>query len=295
MTPLVLISLYSITIVASALLGGQLPTLLRLTHLRMQMILSMVGGLMLGIALLHMLPHSMAISSAAVANTLDFTMAFVLLGLLATFLMMRAFHFHQHTGEPDQSRGNSHEHDCGHNHGGHRLSWAGVALGLSMHTFIDGIALGAAVMADADLSVPGHVYGLGVYLAILLHKPLDALSISSLMRASGWSWRAIQATNAGFAMMCPLGAICFAMGIDQSSIFTPIVLGGALAMSAGVFLCISLSDLLPELQFHRHHPLQLTAALLFGIVLAYGIKLVEPTHVHAPTSIELQHGHDHSH
>ncbi len=43
----------------------------------------------------------------------------------------------------------------------------------------------------------------------------------------------------------------------------------ALAFSAGTFLCISLSDLLPELQFHRHDRVKLSAALLFGLAVAH--------------------------
>ena len=38
-----------------------------------------------------------------------------------------------------------------------------------------------------------------------------------------------------------------------------------LAFSAGTFLCIALSDLLPELQFHAHDRWKLSAALLAGV------------------------------
>ena len=43
----------------------------------------------------------------------------------------------------------------------------------------------------------------------------------------------------------------------------------ALAFSAGTFLCISLSDLLPELQFHSHDRLKLSVALLLGLGVAH--------------------------
>ncbi|MCA9158272.1 MAG: hypothetical protein KDA72_08095, partial [Planctomycetales bacterium] len=54
-----------------------------------------------------------------------------------------------------------------------------------------------------------------------------------------------------------------------------------LAFSAGVFLCISLSDLLPEMEFHSHSRFQLTAALLLGIMAAVAIGLVEGEHAHS--------------
>ncbi|MEZ6076403.1 MAG: hypothetical protein R3C56_12310 [Pirellulaceae bacterium] len=57
--------------------------------------------------------------------------------------------------------------------------------------------------------------------------------------------------------------------------------GWGLAFSAGVFLCISLSDLLPEMEFHLHSRFQLTAALLLGIMAAVAIgSLVEGEHAH---------------
>jgi zinc and cadmium transporter len=49
-------------------------------------------------------------------------------------------------------------------------------------------------------------------------------------------------------------------------------------LSAGVFICISLSDLLPEVQFHSHDRARLTIALLAGVIAAYGVGLMEPEH-----------------
>ena len=58
------------------------------------------------------------------------------------------------------------------------------------------------------------------------------------------------------------------------------VLGRALAFSAGAFLCVSLSDLLPEIHFHSHDRGKLAAAFLVGIALAYALILVESQAVH---------------
>ncbi len=86
-----LIGLYSILIVASSLFGGWLPSLLSLTHVRTQLMLSFVGGLMLGVGLLHMLPHSFEET-----GSLDTTLLWTLVGLLGMFFLIRIFHFHQH-------------------------------------------------------------------------------------------------------------------------------------------------------------------------------------------------------
>jgi len=155
-----------------------------------------------------------------------------------------------------------------------------VAVGLALHTLIDGVALGAAVMAEAAHAETAGLYGLGVFLAIVLHKPLDALSITSLMVASGWSRSARQIVNVAFALMCPAGVVLLITGLNQLTDQPDVYVGCALGFSAGVFLCISLADLLPEVQFHTHDRLKLSIALILGIAIAYGIGFVESGHVH---------------
>lgn len=339
----ILLALYSVVVVASSLLGGCLPSLIRLTHVRMQMMLSFVGGTMLGVGLLHMLPHSVG-----ELGSLDVALHWMLAGLIGMFLLIRMFHFHEHgvteleeegdgaaeslmTGhagcshdapatsgselpilsaapspiaKSEQAHNHDHDHDHthrhqptrGHAHGashshahahghshevhGSSLSWLGVAVGLSLHAFLDGIALGAGIMADLGHEGMGHWAGLGVFLAISLHKPLDALSITALMQARHWSRQSQQLVNAGFALMCPLGAMLFVVLVPANGLGQERWIGAALALAAGIFLCISLSDLLPEVQFHRHDRLKLSAALILGVLCAYLIGYFEPSHDH---------------
>ena len=74
--------------------------------------------------------------------------------------------------------------------------------------------------------------------------------------------------NLGFALMIPAGVLLFGLGVgrlgpEASASWT----SAALAFSAGTFLCVALSDLLPELQFHEHDRLKLSLALLLGVAL----------------------------
>ena len=297
MSTIGLFIIYSICIASASLLGGKLTALVQLTHTRTQLIMSFVAGLMLGVACYHLLPH--AISTIGSAGAVDQAVWWLMVGLLLMFVLLRTFHFHQHehAGEAEHDHGHHHDHsDDGHAHetahshqhdaatskparGAHPLSWVGVAAGLTLHTLIDGIALGAAIQADDTMSASGLI-SLGVFIAIVLHKPLDAMSITSLMHASHYSTRAIAVVNTGFSLMCPLGALLFFWGAGLMGAHQPMLVGSALAFSAGVFLCISLSDLLPEVQFHSHDSFKLTVALILGVALAYGIRYLEPEHVH---------------
>ncbi len=289
---LTLLTVYCVLIVAGSLLGGWLPSIVRLTHTRMQVMISFVGGLMLGIGFLHLLPHAIKQSNVEDAMTL------AVFGILTMFLLIRAFHVHHHgpLELPDASGtvvADSYQHqlrtvealgrvphDHDHDHGGHqhdhahdvhRLSWMGIASGLALHTLIDGIALGASVRADAGQAVVPSLFGFGTFLAVALHKPLDALAITSLMTAAGWSSRSRNLVNAAFAVMCPLGAVLFLVGLDSFDGPQQEIVASAMAFAAGVFICISLSDLLPEIKFHSHNRVPLTIALLTGIVLAWAI------------------------
>lgn len=270
MKPGLLILLYCALIAAGSMLGGWLPSRLRLTHARMQVVVSFVAGLMLGVAIFHMLPHANAFTA-----TLDQAVGWMMAGLLIMFFLIRAFHFHSHDHppSPDGLRRAS-DHDHAH---ASQLSWIGIAVGLTIHTVIDGVALGAAVLAESEEEL--MVAGVGTFLAVLLHKPLDAFSITSLMKAGGSTTKKQLLVNLAFALMCPLGALLFFYGVGEPGR----AVGCALAFSAGVFLCISLGDLLPEVQFHSHDRLKLSLALLLGVALAYGIGYLEP------------HFHDHAH
>jgi zinc and cadmium transporter len=270
---------YSAVVLVASLAGGWLPLRVRLTHTRLQTAISFVAGLMLGMALLHLVPHAIAQSQAV-----DRTVAWVLAGFLGMFFLQRFFHFHHHDLPAEDPEDCCHDHPEPHRHdhshtlaekSARQLSWVGTALGLSLHSLLDGLALAAAVMAEAH----GHrgLAGVGTALVVILHKPFDAMAVSTLMAASGKSRSSRQLLNALFALATPLGAILFCLGANQLAAAHVALLGGALAFCAGNFLCIACSDLLPELQFHSHDRFQLSVALLAGLAVAILIGRFETT------------------
>ena len=290
---LLTLAAYCAAIIAASLAGGWLPSLVRMTHTRTQLIMSFVAGLMLGVALYHLLPHGLlqleSASGATGVSAIDAAVWWAMVGMVLMLLLLRLFHFHQHDfsdEEHDHHHSHGHAHDHEHGEGAHPLSWLGIALGLGLHTLIDGIALGASVTGAAGhgLEAGASWLGLGVFLAILLHKPLDALSITSLMKSGGWDSRARGLANICFALLCPVGALLFVWGIgllDNQAY----AIGCALAFSAGVFLCISLGDLLPEVHFHSHDRVKLTVVFLVGIALAYALRFIEPGVTHGALAL----------
>jgi zinc and cadmium transporter len=209
-------------------------------------------------------------------------------GFLAMFFLQRFFHFHHHDlpeGDPEDcchGHETSGHHD--HSHGAHahtlaeksakQLSWIGTALGLTLHSLLDGLALGAAVAARSDGD--SGLAGIGTALAIILHKPFDAMAVSTLMATSGCSRFSRQMLNGLFALATPLGVVLFYLGASHFASSNAVFLGCALAFCAGTFLCIASSDLLPELQFHSHDRFKLSLALMAGLGIAVLVGQFEP-------------------
>ena len=96
MAPGILLLIYCGAILLASLAGGGLPAVLRLTHSRMQIALSFVAGVMLGIGLLHLLPHAYY-----QLRSIDATVSWALGGFLLMFFLERFFHFHHHDA-PDE-------------------------------------------------------------------------------------------------------------------------------------------------------------------------------------------------
>ena len=318
------LGVYSVAVGIASLAGGAFTASLRLSHRKLQIALSFVGGTMLGVGVLHLLPHAIilalessegggASSHGALHASIDGVVLSVVVGFMVMFLLERFFQFHQH--ETPEHAGH---HDCcddgcgGHDEGakksakptpasahrsGHakqvsELGWVGAAIGLTLHSILEGVALAAAVLAGAAHDKIAALAGFSTFVVILLHKPFDGLTVTTLVRAAGRPAAFAHAVNALFALVVPVGAAMLWFGVSENGAD---ILPYALAFSAGTFVCIATSDLLPELQFHRHDRLGLSAALLLGLGLAAAIARIESSVVQSGEHADHDHaGHDHA-
>lgn len=318
MTPTILLFTYAAIVVVASMAGGLAPSVFRFRHRTLQFILSFVAGVMLGVGFFHLLPHAIMLRADAAASAgvghdlLDPVMVWGVAGFLALFLLERFFHFHQHE-EPgefaagahqecdhDHRHGQRHTHGHGHGHG-HRherqrlkvapVGWVGALFGLGIHSLLEGVALAASVIAGVSHGGTELQFaGFATFLVIVLHKPFDAMTLATLMRRAEMPLRLRVLANVLLALLVPAGIGLFWVGAgggaDVATIAVP-----ALAFSAGMFLCIASSDVLPELQFHRHDRAGLSIALTVGLAFALVLARLEAashTHTHLP-------GHDHSH
>ncbi|HEV3341785.1 MAG TPA: ZIP family metal transporter [Pirellulales bacterium] len=290
-----LLAIYCASIVFASLLGGCLPLLFRLTHVGLQIAMSFVGGAMLGVGLLNMLPHA----NEACHHDPYVPAICLLCGFLVMFFVERVFHFHHHDAPVDAEGAcdhDDHEHPPHHHHHDHshgqpqRLTWGAALAGLVLHSALDGIALAASVQAESESGATWA--GWVVFAAICLHTPFDSLTLGTLMAVAGRSAALRHAVNALYALAVPLGAIFFSLVANKTAGGEWSLTGAMLAFSAGTFLYIATSDLLPELQFHSHDGWKLSLALLAGIALAgVGAYFDHAGHSHHDTHSENEHHH----
>jgi zinc and cadmium transporter len=212
--------------------------------------LALASGILLGAAGFHMLPESFkgAGANAGVA---------VVAGLLSLLLLERFVLIHI-----------CEERDCGSE--SHRTSTMGMAafIGLSLHTLFDGVALGSAMSAGQ--------MGNFIFLAILVHKMPSSFSLASILRAGGYARRSVMFMVTGFALMVPAGAALYLLvrnHVDAVAL-TPVALG----FSAGTFLHLALSDLMPDLHRSGASKLSLSGLLVAGIMAMYGLSLADLAH-----------------
>ncbi len=105
-----------------------------------------------------------------------------------------------------------------------------------IHAFFDGFSISAGIQFDAFL-------GLLIFLAVLLHKFPEGLTIGSIMQSAGYSRKVILWSAGGIGIATVLGvlSVFVVSSIDES------VIGYAFAFSAGAATYVGASDLIPEI------------------------------------------------
>ncbi len=179
------------------------------------------AGLLIGLSFLEILP-------AAIELVHEQAMLFVLAGFMGFFLIERFIHIHRF--EQIALEG-----------GSFHFSKA-TFLALCVHATLDGIVIGMGLHLD-------ETFGLIVFAAILFHKLPLAISVAGLFLGNVPKKSAV-IQMLGFALATPAGllaAVAVLRDIPEN------VIGSVVAMSAGIFLYLGATDMLPEIT-HATHP-----------------------------------------
>lgn len=202
---------------------------------KLHLILGFSAGAVIGVAFFDLLPEALALGGKF--YNLNTITTWTALGFLIYLLLDRLVLLHSHEGH-EQGRG---------------ILGAGS---LSIHSFLDGVAIGLAFQVSAAV-------GVIVSVAVLVHDFSDGINTVNLILKNGgnkkkaFRWLLVDAV----APVMGAGSTLFFRLPEQS-------LSIVLALFAGFFLYIGASDLLPE--SHHAHPKAFTTIMTFiGVGVLY--------------------------
>ena len=202
-------------------------------------IMAFSAGLLIGVAFLDLIPEIVAISQQHEMPIRGF-MVTVIAGFVGIFVLEKATIIHSEKS-----------HDAPGHH--HHVGLVG-AIGLSFHSFLDGLAIGVGFQAGRDV-------GFIVLLAVLAHDFADGLNTVTFMLASRNSaWRT--GTLLAIDALAPVGGALLASVVQ----IDPRMLAYQLSFFAGFLLYLGAADLLPHV--HERPRAALIAATLGGFVTA---------------------------
>jgi zinc and cadmium transporter len=241
-------------IVAATLAGGALSiaaaalVAYRVLHAWIPRLVAFAAGMLLGVALLDLLPH-------AAEDGLDLRSLFatVLVGLVGFFILEKfALWRHAHPGEASSAANARHP------------AGALILIGDGVHNFVDGVLIAAAFIADPWL-------GLTTALAVMAHEIPQEVGDFLVLIQSGYSRREALAWNAVSSLMAIVGGLVgyFALTAVQDAI------PYAIALCAAGFLYIATADLIPMLQ--RVAAVRSAVAQVAMMLLGIGLAMI-PVH-----------------
>ena len=215
-------------------------------------LVSLSTGVLLGTALLHVLPE--AFESRVAPSTLFLTL---LAGLLFFFLLEKA-ELYRH--------GHHHESDHHHHHHGFDRQQAGrggwsVLVGDSIHNFCDGIIIAAAFLTDTQLGVVTSA-------AIIAHEIPQEVGDYIVLLNAGLTRKKALLYNAASGLAAVAGGVLGYFVVGPWEQLFPYLL----VVASSSFIYVAVADLIPQLQ-HRL-PLRETLAQIAWLAVGLGITVM---------------------
>lgn len=220
------------------------------------------AGALLAAAFFDLLPESFELGDP---RTL---LLWALAGFLAFFILERSASWFHHHHEHDEAAKNKSQRGL-------------IVLGDLMHNAIDGIAIGAAFLVNP-------VTGIVTTIAVCTHEIPKELGTFALLLSRGWKDKKVLLANVATAIATLITAsLTFLLGSDQH-----FPVAELLAITAGFFIYIAASDIIPDIHEQPRKTGMIQAwALIGGIIIVGGIiTLLHATGAHSHDA-ESDHGH----
>jgi zinc transporter ZupT len=250
--------LFGVLAAAANVLGGLIlfPSKLHSNYRNaLRYVLALGAGFMLSVTLLEIFPESIHLwlANGTSAEALYKPMLLVIAGYLLTQFFEHTIAPHFHLGEEMHCEDEEH----GHASISTKVVYTAVA-GLVVHAFFDGISIAAAAEVNAQV-------GLLVFIAIFLHKFPEGFTIGSMVLAADKGWPQVFATTTLVGAATLLGVLTIYLAGDVAGFSVAY----ALPLAGGVALCVSASDLIPEVNHHSHNKAMTSIFIFIGVALFF--------------------------
>lgn len=202
-------------------------------------IVSFAAGALLAAAFLDLLPEAVEMAGGE-AETI---FVYVLGSIVFFFLLERLLNLYHH---------HHHEDDKSHKHATPVM----LSVGDAIHNFVDGVVVAAAVLVNPGL-------GVATAFAVAAHELPQEISDFSIMLHHGWSKVRVFWSNLIVSLTAVLGGVLVFFARDSLEPYLPLLL----AVTAGIFIHIAASDLMPEVSSEtaRDKVAHVVVLLLLGI------------------------------
>lgn len=227
---------------AVSLVGGALILLTKSSRVRaVRLVLPFGAGALLAAAFFDLLPESFDIGPARMM------LLWTLVGFAAFFVMerMASWFHHHHDHDTDMEHTKKHQGNL-------------VMIGDLLHNMIDGVAIGAAFLVNPAT-------GLITTLAVSAHEIPKELGTFGILLSRGWHDKKVLVAN----IITALGTLVAATFTYLANNIIPIPEAELLALTAGIFIYIAASDIIPDI---HEQPRKL--GTIQAVVLVAGVVLV---------------------
>lgn len=266
MTSLFILFLVLLASIANVL-GGWLITRKKYTDYQMCVIVALTAGFLLAIALIDLIPSSIALNAASPYFTLA---GFAVM----LFINVRGHSHIEHAQVLAHHPHDTHAHREAQNreakpqHAQKKATTIGIQTAMLIHTFFDGFSITAAYLTNPTI-------GLLVFIAVFMHKIPDGMTLSSVLLARTKDTRKALLGSVGLGLST-IGGCLVMLLIHYTGLGFPqdTVTAVALAFSAGIFLYVTAADLIPEIYQSRHLgiPLWIVTGIMIFFVLEFIVE-----------------------
>jgi zinc and cadmium transporter len=223
------------------------------------LLVSFAVGAMLAGALLHLIPRAYDRLGDG-----PLTGGLVLAGVLGFFVLEKFLHWRHQHGDPEALVGATGHAHHGRPHHGHPEPFAAMNLvGDAAHNLIDGMIVAAAYL----VSVPA---GVVTTLAVMLHEIPQEIGDFGVLVYGGYSPRRALLYNFLSGLTAVLGAVLALVVGTRVEGFADWLL----PVTAGAFLYVAGSDLIPELNRRHSQSAAKSVWQLVMMVLGAGVMLL---------------------